>query len=761
MRIMLKATYVRIFLISFIMFTIAIIPFSLFLSNRFSHFAYSQVESFNHEKMNMVLERSEYALTKLKSFSLNLYENQSVQNWIYSVHEDPVMDMDALQVLSKNLSSEPFVENAYLLNMRKEKAIDYAIGQFSFAEFGDKAILDRVSKNRPEFLQFFNHVIGNKSYLALIVPSTPNRKEYYGYLVVLLNKEKLQTHLLGNSVHNGSHVAIADGSGQLVLGGNGEGMLGQFYDMRKNARDSSFELSNEGIQWFVNYADMSSQPWTVYTYTEMKEFRENASSFQNTIVICSLALLTVLLIAAFWNSRRYFKPFRNLADQLQRKLGLLAGDEYVVIERGVELLRNHFPLIKTEYLRQWLLQGRLNESAKEAISRESKLLAYDDIRLAVIKLDSYFTVSEQYDFGSRKLLKYAMGNIAEELLLRPGRAVEAVDLGGDHVALLIGTGDPDDDIVKELNAVRRQIEQNVRLHVTIAVSEARRVHDDLRKVYDDVCELTMYKFIRGDEKIYTEQDFETYVELSRPLPDDELLDELIQSVRGGKEDKAVELLDRIFTKLQTMKYTECQFQLKLIFFAIIKSFSKLTSIDSIEGIENYFKQFSTLGEIRDWLKSELLRIISMLGSQRTLNRKDKMVEEIVEYVRYHVHDPMLSVEDIADHVSLSAKYVRKLFTDTRGISLSNFILNARIDKVKELLEKTELPVADISEQSGFQTKSHFFTAFKKATGMTPTQYRQDMQETTQEAAQDQTLRDPMKTGVSEPKTAGLAAQREG
>lgn len=96
---------------------------------------------------------------------------------------------------------------------------------------------------------------------------------------------------------------------------------------------------------------------------------------------------------------------------------------------------------------------------------------------------------------------------------------------------------------------------------------------------------------------------------------------------------------------------------------------------------------------------------------------------MIEYIRYHIHDPRLSVESIADHIELSAKYSRQLFLDHYGMSLSNYILNMRIEKVKELLQQTDMSVAEIAQQAGFQTKSHFFTAFKKATGMTPAQYR--------------------------------------
>lgn len=124
-----------------------------------------------------------------------------------------------------------------------------------------------------------------------------------------------------------------------------------------------------------------------------------------------------------------------------------------------------------------------------------------------------------------------------------------------------------------------------------------------------------------------------------------------------------------------------------------------------------------------WMKEEIVRIMSLLGNQKSLNRKGKIVQEVVEYIQYHIHDPALSVDDIADHIALSAKYVRQLFLDHYGYSMSQYILNRRIEMVKEMLLHSDLSVADISQQAGFQTKSHFFTAFKKSTGMTPAQYR--------------------------------------
>lgn len=721
---MFRSTSWRIFVISGIFFAMTIIPFSLFLANRFSHFAYSQVGTFNQDRIDEMAERVEYILAKLKWYSLTMYEDRTVQNWMYASADNLLQNASTMRVLTKYLSNEPYIETAYLFSFRKHEVIDSKVGLLSFEEFADQPMLQRIERTPGTFLRYFDHQIGNDTYLALQLPSAPVQKNRDGYLVVLFDKKELQKHLISGDERADTLLSIVDDRGRLILG-EGDGRLEETIDnIQTGQKRGSFEMNSAGGKAFVNYARMGSPEWTIISVTEMKQFREKAGAFKTVIIVCSLLLLVALLLIAYWNSRRFVGPFRRLADQLQRKLGVKGENDYGVIEQGVVMLRDHYPLIKTEYLRQWLLQGRLSDGARAAIARESCLLDYEWLRLAVIKIDSYYEISERYDFSSRKLLKYAIGNIAEELLGTAERPIEVVDFGTDHLVVLVGTASslPDPELTKELKELSRQVSRYVKLDVTIAVSDARRIHDDLRKVYDDMNELTLFKFVSGDEKIYVEQDFERYADLQAPI-DSAMHESLIQTIRSGKEEKVLVMLDEVFTRLQTMKYTECQFQLKLLLFAIVKSFSKVMSIQSVEGIERHLRQFATLTEVREWLKEETGRMIRQLSDQKGFNRKEKLIGEIIEYVRYHTHDPMLSVDDIADHIALSAKYVRQLFHEHYGMPLSNFILNERLGKVKELLEQTSMQITEIAEQSGFQTKSHFFTAFKKATGMTPSQYR--------------------------------------
>lgn len=719
---MFKSTYLRIFVWSGIFISLIIIPFSLFLVHRFSDYATMQLGTMNRERIEETRERTEFILSKLKGYGLIMYGDQTIQNWMYSSQDDPLLDAAALQTLSKYLSKEPFFEGAYLLNMRREKVIDFNVGLIAFSEFPDNTILEKVKQGAPTLLQYFHHEVGNKSYISLLLPSSYVRKEQYGYLVVLLNKRAMEQYLIAGDADPDYQIALLDRSGRQVLGAINESIMPEVIQSRSNDKQGALELKTEGEWLYINYIELDAQGWTLYSLSGMKQFRQQTTTFQQTIVLYSVLLLVILLIVVFWNSHLFFKPFRRLANQVHGKLGVHAVSDYDAIQQSVTLLRDHYPLIKTEYLRQWILQGRLGDSTRTALARESRILQHDWIRLSVVKIDGFYDIAEQYDFMSRKLLKYAVGNIAEELLGSESRTIEVVDFGGDHLLLLIGVAEPADDVMEQLTELRRQAKEHVQMNITIAYSAAKHVRDDMRVVYDELCEVTLFKFVSGEDRIYTEQEYERYADL-HCQPDDILLDQLIQSIRSGKEEQSLNLLEQLFARLQTMKYSECQFQLRLLFFSFVKSFSKLTSIDSVEGMEQRLKRFTKLEDIHMWMKEEIVRIMSLLGNQKSLNRKGKIVQEVVEYIQYHIHDPALSVDDIADHIALSAKYVRQLFIDHYGYSMSQYILNRRIEMVKELLLHSDLSVADISQQAGFQTKSHFFTAFKKSTGMTPAQYR--------------------------------------
>ena len=72
---------------------------------------------------------------------------------------------------------------------------------------------------------------------------------------------------------------------------------------------------------------------------------------------------------------------------------------------------------------------------------------------------------------------------------------------------------------------------------------------------------------------------------------------------------------------------------------------------------------------------------------------------------------------------MSKPHFARVFKRTTGMPPVQFILGIRIERAKELLDFTDMPVTEIAEASGFYDQNYFARTFKKITGVSPTQYR--------------------------------------
>jgi two-component system response regulator YesN len=86
----------------------------------------------------------------------------------------------------------------------------------------------------------------------------------------------------------------------------------------------------------------------------------------------------------------------------------------------------------------------------------------------------------------------------------------------------------------------------------------------------------------------------------------------------------------------------------------------------------------------------------------------------------------ISLNDAAQSVYLSPKYLSKIFKQHAKVGFSEFKLKIKIDKAKELLLKSALNINQISDKLGYENPESFIRQFRKFTQCTPTEYRKKM-----------------------------------
>ncbi len=99
-----------------------------------------------------------------------------------------------------------------------------------------------------------------------------------------------------------------------------------------------------------------------------------------------------------------------------------------------------------------------------------------------------------------------------------------------------------------------------------------------------------------------------------------------------------------------------------------------------------------------------------------------LLQSAMQYIDEHISDPDLSNRLIADQLSISEVYLRKLFNQHHKTTPKQYLLNKRMQRAIYLLLSTTLSITAISQECGFSSLYHFCKTFKQRTGMTPTEY---------------------------------------
>lgn len=111
-----------------------------------------------------------------------------------------------------------------------------------------------------------------------------------------------------------------------------------------------------------------------------------------------------------------------------------------------------------------------------------------------------------------------------------------------------------------------------------------------------------------------------------------------------------------------------------------------------------------------------------LGRREQMDSERNVEQEVKRYVREHMVDN-IAVVDIAEELHFNPQYLMRAFKSKTGLSIMEYITQARISTAKKILQDTSLPVKVIADMTGYADYAYFTRVFKKTTGQSPSDYR--------------------------------------
>ncbi len=97
---------------------------------------------------------------------------------------------------------------------------------------------------------------------------------------------------------------------------------------------------------------------------------------------------------------------------------------------------------------------------------------------------------------------------------------------------------------------------------------------------------------------------------------------------------------------------------------------------------------------------------------------------LIDLIHYRTDDTKLNFSDyLQEHLKIDYAVISKIFSKTEGLTIEKFIILQKIEKVKELIDYGELNFSEIAYKLQYSSVSHLSRQFKKVTGLTLSQYK--------------------------------------
>lgn len=121
---------------------------------------------------------------------------------------------------------------------------------------------------------------------------------------------------------------------------------------------------------------------------------------------------------------------------------------------------------------------------------------------------------------------------------------------------------------------------------------------------------------------------------------------------------------------------------------------------------------------------------NLISSDDEGEEEPRPIVKITKYLQEHMEDD-ISLSILAEKFYLNPQYISQLFRNEIGVGFLVYLTSIRMEKAKQLLVSTSLTITEIADRVGYGDYRVFTKVFKKSEGITPSQYRREILDTSE------------------------------
>ena len=392
--------------------------------------------------------------------------------------------------------------------------------------------------------------------------------------------------------------------------------------------------------------------------------------------------------------------------------------------------REEVAFIKDRLLNM-LVSNEFTLSNENMIKRLSKLgitVSSFLFRVVVVEIDNLY---QKWNKSNEIVLwQFAVSNILNEITNSSNRNIIFHGTEGRIVSLIQYENEEEWENfqTEEYERVCKVVEEFFGFTITMGVGRPVNSFKEVRNSYRDAVAALQNKLIVGKLRVIDYSNIET-TGMNIGFYSSSINEKLFLGLKTGEKDMIRKELDNIFKYIRenslSIDYTRTVFA-GLISLCLSYVVEMEKNIEDIFGDKfmpySEINHIGTLDEIQQWLFSIYGKVIDYMDTNK-LTKSKILVKKVKDYIDANLQDTELDLTNISGVFYMNSSYIRKIFKNEMGITISDYITNARMQKAKELLTgNDDIAISKIAEITGYSDACYFSKSFKKYMGMSPSQY---------------------------------------
>lgn len=718
----------------------------------------AQFQQNNQDSLELFKDRVENILTNIEHESLQLASGPLVKNALdnpeYATAYFHQLDLLSMFQLHKNTNY--LIQDIIFYDHKTAMALSHTYGLARLdGYYGKPDIEEAMGQSDPAAWMYLSDS-STKGYISYVrrLP-VMSMGEPRGVLIIQINIRDLQNLLRSYTVSlDNQSIVLLDSNNRIIV--QTEARPGEVRGEEREAVLESVKANEHHADYYLVEGKSGGQlvafSRTAFgrTYLSVLPEQEMLAHLDwiRVLIVLSVSIFLLIGIVLTWITSRFaYNPIQKLlkfGEQL-RESGKLAGHkgneiEYIrsslsyLFEQAESLNRYILdvkPDLRDRFLQKQLVAvggGRktqlLAEAATHQIATEGRY-AVLIVKVENLLKETRFLPSEG------PVIVFAVKNVMEELLEKvcqgQGYVVDKDDR--EAVALLrFAATASHAEIRAAISAYAEEVRSSLRQYLSFSASAGigRLVEfSQLAESYKEAQLALQYRLFQDADRVLFYEDM-IRIERNPVFMYPRAIEiSMVDFLWSGDVAQAERELQEFARRIRSSDSYNTIFQCyQVLLSAIIQSLEdKGPGVLELLG-DNLFDQLKenqTSQEVYDWFIGVLFPLYQEVSHEIRTKSTRLMIQRVCSHITGNP-DSTHSLSECAELVDVSPSYLSRLFKKETGISFVEYVMNYKVEKAKDLLKNTDLPITEIAERVGYSERN-LNRAFQRFVEKSPKQYR--------------------------------------